>query len=110
MTTISHISVTQVWQTLLDDLTSCLLDIRDIQSFRLAHPQKAQHLTSEMLPLFIENHDLEAPIYVICYHGISSQQVVSYLQSQGFEQVFNVEGGFAAWEQQGLPVLREDIQ
>ncbi len=110
MTSITHIAVSQVWKTLSNDSTSCLLDIRDIQSFRLAHPQNAQHLTSENLPFFVESHDLDAPIYVICYHGISSQRVVSYLQSQGFEHVFNVEGGFAAWEQQGLPVLREDIQ
>lgn len=41
--------------------------------------------------------DPEAPTLVYCEHGIRSVQAVVWLETQGFERLFNVRGGIAEW-------------
>ncbi|WP_261816256.1 thiosulfate sulfurtransferase GlpE [Vibrio gallicus] len=80
-----------------------LVDIRDPQSFALAHPKDAFHLTDSSLVGFMQQAEFEQPVLVMCYHGISSVGAAQYLLNQGFEQVYSVEGGFEAWQRQMLP-------
>ena len=35
----------------------------------------------------------ELPVYILCHHGNRSKQVTMWLESQGYENVFNVQGG-----------------
>lgn len=106
MSEIIHVSVQQTHQALMQGVpTIHLFDIRDPQSFALAHPHAAIHLTNDNLAERLEACEFDDEIYVICYHGNSSQGVVQYLKTQGFENVFNVSGGFAAWQQQQLPII-----
>lgn len=81
-----------------------LVDIRDPQSFAVAHAKNAYHLTNDSLVSFMENAEYEQPVLVMCYHGISSQGAAQYLVNQGFEQVYSVDGGFEAWHRASLPV------
>ena len=41
--------------------------------------------------------DQEAEIVVMCHHGIRSAQVVAWLLDEGWTNVFNMDGGIAAW-------------
>lgn len=52
-----------------------------------------------------ELHDLdkERPIMVLCHHGMRSPQVAHYLLRNGFTEVFNLEGGIAAWASEMEP-------
>jgi thiosulfate sulfurtransferase len=34
---------------------------------------------------------------VVCYHGNSSQSAAAYLVSQGFSEVYSLDGGFELW-------------
>jgi len=34
---------------------------------------------------------------VVCYHGNSSQSAAAYLISQGFSDVYSLDGGFELW-------------
>ncbi|WP_087020509.1 thiosulfate sulfurtransferase GlpE [Thaumasiovibrio subtropicus] len=81
-----------------------MVDIRDPQSFQLSHPVDAIHLTNDTLGSFMNEHDFETPVLVICYHGVSSQGAAQYLINQGFEEVYSVDGGFEAWHRGDLPV------
>ncbi|WP_192456508.1 thiosulfate sulfurtransferase GlpE [Musicola keenii] len=76
-----------------------LVDIRDLQSFGAAHVPGAIHLTNETLSDFVRGADLEQPVLVMCYHGISSRNAAQYLISLGFDAVYSVDGGFEAWRQ-----------
>ncbi|MDA9050683.1 rhodanese-like domain-containing protein, partial [Pseudomonadales bacterium] len=42
----------------------------------------------------------ESNIVVCCYHGISSQSVANWLAEQGFDNVYSLIGGYAAWSAQ----------
>jgi len=44
------------------------------------------------------------PVIVHCGSGQSAGAAVATLKKHGFAQVVNLSGGFAAWQQAGLPV------
>ncbi|MEH0835494.1 thiosulfate sulfurtransferase GlpE [Pectobacterium cacticida] len=75
-----------------------IVDIRDPQSFATAHVPGAMHLTNETLSDFVHNTDVNEPIMVMCYHGISSRNAAQYLISLGFDSVYSIDGGFEAWQ------------
>ncbi|HAV1389994.1 TPA: thiosulfate sulfurtransferase GlpE [Vibrio parahaemolyticus] len=100
-----HIDV-QGAQALLEQGEAKLVDIRDPQSFAVAHGESAYHLTNDTIVAFMEDVEFEQPILVMCYHGISSQGAAQYLVNQGFEQVYSVDGGFEAWQRAQLPIVR----
>ena len=77
---------------------ACFVDIRDHASFRAGHAPGAFHLTNESLATFLQQTDPDRPVVVMCYHGHSSQGVAQYLVNHGFETVYNLDGGFAAWQ------------
>jgi thiosulfate sulfurtransferase len=100
-----HIDV-QGAQALLEQGEARLVDIRDPQSFAVAHAESAFHLTNDSIVSFMDGVEFEQPVLVMCYHGISSQGAAQYLVNQGFEQVYSVDGGFEAWHRAELPIVR----
>ncbi|KGT91067.1 thiosulfate sulfurtransferase [Erwinia typographi] len=90
------ISVHQA-QAQLSDHGAQLVDIRDPQSYASAHASGAFHLSNDSLHSFIARSDFATPVLVMCYHGNSSKSAAQYLLSQGFEQVYSIDGGFEAW-------------
>lgn len=102
-----HISAEQAQQLLSQpDSEAVLVDIRDPQSFTLAHPQGAFHLTNDTMVELMNTVDFEQPVIVMCYHGISSQGAAQYLIHQGFECVYSLDGGFEAWKRAELPCIQ----
>ncbi|EAS62595.1 thiosulfate sulfurtransferase GlpE [Photobacterium angustum] len=101
-----HISVEQAYQLLQQtDSQAVLVDIRDPQSFALAHPEQAFHLTNDTMVSWMDEVDFEQPVIVMCYHGISSQGAAQYLINQGYENVYSLDGGFEGWRRAALPVI-----
>jgi monothiol glutaredoxin len=43
--------------------------------------------------------DRETLLIFQCHHGIRSQHAAEYFQSQGFRNLYNVQGGIDAWSQ-----------
>ncbi len=74
-----------------------VVDIRDPQTYALNHIKGAQHLDNHNIADFIRAADLDAPVIVACYHGNSSQSAAAYLVSQGFSDVYSLDGGFELW-------------
>lgn len=76
---------------------AALVDIRDPQTFASNHITGSQHLDNHSLADFIAKADLDQPVIVVCYHGNSSQSAAAYLVSQGFSDVYSLDGGFELW-------------
>lgn len=74
-----------------------VVDIRDDQSFELGHIPDSFHLSNGSITQFMNENELDIPVVVCCYHGISSQQAAQHLLHQGFEEVYSMDGGFEAW-------------
>lgn len=47
------------------------------------------------------------PLIVVCAQGASSPKFADLLRQAGFEQVFQLEGGLAAWQQEQFPLTKE---
>jgi thiosulfate sulfurtransferase len=75
-----------------------IVDIRDPESFARHHISGSQHLDNHSLHDFIQAADLDLPLLVVCYHGNSSQSAAAYLASQGFAEVYSLDGGIEAWQ------------
>jgi len=52
--------------------------------------------------------DKSQPIYLVCQTGVRSLLAAKALQELGYENVFNVEGGYDAWLAAGLPIRTAD--
>ncbi|RYV03660.1 thiosulfate sulfurtransferase GlpE [Shewanella sp. OPT22] len=98
MSQVKHINVEQL-KALTDKDKVQVVDIRDPQSYAANHIDASQHLTNENIADFMREADLDATTVVVCYHGISSVSAAEYLISQGFEDVYSLDGGFEAWSQ-----------
>ncbi|WP_415883495.1 thiosulfate sulfurtransferase GlpE [Neptuniibacter sp. QD34_54] len=72
-------------------------DIRDPNSFAQGHISGSHNLSNENLHDYISAADMDKPLLVCCYHGISSQQAAQFLVEQGFDEVYSINGGFEAW-------------
>jgi thiosulfate sulfurtransferase len=93
------ITVEQAHQRWKDD-RCVMIDIRDEQSFSAGHVPGAFHLTDASLSVFMQQNECDRPIMVMCYHGHSSRNAAQYLIHQGFDAVYSIDGGFAAWATQ----------
>ncbi|POA18327.1 thiosulfate sulfurtransferase GlpE [Pseudomonas sp. FW300-N1A1] len=74
-----------------------VVDIRDPQTYSALHISGSKHLDNHSISDFIRGADLDAPTVVVCYHGNSSQNAAAYLISQGFSDVYSMDGGFELW-------------
>jgi thiosulfate sulfurtransferase len=87
-----------------EEQSAVILDIRDPQSFAASHATGSKHLTNDTIVSLLDDIELDQPILVMCYHGVSSQGAAQYIVNQGYENVFSIDGGFEAWHRANQPV------
>lgn len=87
--------------SLLQETPVTIVDIRDPQSFAEARIPGAIHLSNQNLQEFLNEANMDSPVLVYCYHGISSQNAAAFLIERGFEAVYSLDGGFEAWRVDG---------
>lgn len=86
-----------------------LIDVRTPVEFRQVRVTFARNVPLDRLDaeqLAAVRDEAERPLYVICRSGNRAAQACAKLHSAGFTNVVNVEGGTLAWDQAGLPVVR----
>jgi rhodanese-related sulfurtransferase len=74
-----------------------LLDVREHVELEIAAVPGAEHIPMRDVPARLTELDRGTPLVVMCHTGARSRRVAEYLQSNGFEQVFNLKGGIDAW-------------
>jgi thiosulfate sulfurtransferase len=83
----------------LDDKHCVFVDIRDPDSYGVAHIPGALHLHDGNVQDFLQTADKRKPLVVYCYHGNSSLGAVAFFREQGFHDAASMSGGFEAWRQ-----------
>lgn len=85
-----------------------LLDVREPEEFSAGHAPNAKLIPLGQLSARLQDIATykDKPIVVICRSGRRSGIAVSQLQSAGFTQVSNVQGGMQSWEKNGLEVVK----
>lgn len=81
-----------------------LVDVRtDAEVARGKIPQ-GEPLPLHLLPMRLNELDKAKPTVFYCQMGGRSAQAAAFAAANGFPDVYNLQGGIAAWMQAGLPV------
>jgi len=83
-----------------------VLDVRTEAEWRAGHPKGAVHIPLAELAQRMQSLPKDRPIVCICASGVRSAKAAVMLAKAGFSPVYNFTGGFAAWQEAGLPVAR----
>ena len=81
----SRISAEQAKALLMETAVN-IIDIRDEQSYQIAHITAAQHIDNHSIATFVETADKSKPLIVCCYHGNSSQSAAQFFYRAGFSR------------------------
>lgn len=92
-----------VFDTKMNELNNAqLIDVRTPDEFNKGHIINAINYNwNGDFKSQIENLDKAKPVLVYCLSGGRSGQALNYLKSQGFKEVYNLQGGIMAWENAG---------
>jgi len=74
-----------------------LLDVREHEELELAAIAGARHIPMREVPERLAELPKDKPIVVFCHAGGRSRRVAQFLAANGFEQVYNLDGGIDAW-------------
>ena len=74
-----------------------LIDVREPAEFALAVIETAELRPMSEFETWLNDLRRDDEIVVMCHHGVRSAAVCRYLLEQGFEKVWNLDGGIDAW-------------
>ena len=81
----------------IKDSEIMIIDIRDQDSYRKdSIPNSINYKSIDIIKL-AEKRNKQLNIIIYCYRGNSSRKVASFLSDSGFNNIFNLIGGFNAW-------------
>ena len=103
----SGISLNQA--IVLHNKGALILDVRTDAEFASGHIFEARHIVLDKLADSLDSIKKyrEKTVIVCCESGARSGQAAKTLKAQGFQNVFNLNGGLAAWRQENLPLTSQ---
>jgi len=82
-----------------------LLDVRTAAEVARGIIDGAKHIPLHELPFRASELNPASVTVVYCQSGGRSAQACGWLASQGFERVYNLQGGTLAWARGGKPLV-----
>jgi rhodanese-related sulfurtransferase len=84
-----------------------VIDLRTAESFSRGHIVNAKNIPFDEFAGQRDKVDKfkSTPVIAVCDSGATSNKAVDSLRKSGFESVYGLKGGMAAWTQAGLPVV-----
>lgn len=103
-----EINVTQLSEKLKTDEKFILLDVRELSELAQAKIEDSRLEVTPTSRLAVEGpaalsesvRKQNIPVYIMCHHGNRSMQVTMWLARQGYNNIFNVQGGIDAYARQ----------
>lgn len=92
---------------LLNKGKTLILDVRSADEYQSGHLRASKNIPLNELPDRMDDLNKSASVLVICQTGTRASRAASQLRRAGFSEVYVLEGGFAAWQSQGLPVAEK---
>lgn len=103
---IEPLELHRLLQTVSDEESPLVLDVREPWEFRRGHVPGAKLIPLGQLADRAGELESERPVAVICASGNRSLSAAALLRQKGFQKVFNVLGGTRSWKQQGYEIER----
>jgi rhodanese-related sulfurtransferase len=83
-----------------------LVDVRTDREVERGLIPGALHIPLHLLPARLQEIGRGGPVVVYCQSGMRSAQASNFLTDNGWEQVYNLVGGFSGWTARGLAVVQ----
>src|SRR5690606_6955324 len=83
------------------------LDVRSIEQYKAGHIPQSRNVPAADVANKLGGLPKEKPIIVVCERGRTSIGVVNTLKSNGFQDVYSLQGGLAAWVEAGMPLAKK---
>lgn len=92
----------------LNRQNAVVLDLRPQGEFEAGHIINALNLPADpdAQQKVLEKHR-DRPLIAVCQNGMLSTRTARAIKLKGFEKVYSLKGGLAAWRGAGLPVTRD---
>jgi hydroxyacylglutathione hydrolase len=81
-----------------------ILDVRQPAEWDVGHVPEAHHISGGELVQQLDQVPTDRPVAIYCGSGYRSSVAASLLRRTGRRDVYNVIGGFSAWQSARLPV------
>lgn len=89
---------------LINSKNATIVDIRPPEEFAKGSLPNARNLPADKVKDRAGELKKDKPLIVICANGSAAGKVAAQLRSSGFNDVFVLNGGLAAWREAGLPI------
>ena len=83
------------------------LDVREHSELAICRIEGALHIPMGEVPERHKAIPRDAPLVVLCHHGMRSLNVVQYLETKGFQNAINLAGGIHAWAVEVDPEMKQ---
>jgi rhodanese-related sulfurtransferase len=100
-----NLTILQATQ-LINKGNALIVDVRAPEEFAAGHLRSAKNIPLRELAARINELDKSKPVLVVCTAGVQSVKGAVQLAQAGFAEVYSLDGGFGAWQAQGLPVAK----
>ena len=83
-----------------------ILDVREPQELAICRFEESLDIPMGELTARVAEIPADRPVVVVCRSGNASAGAAKTLKKAGFEQVYWLEGGIAAWQMAELPLVK----
>ena len=92
-------------QKLESPSSKVVIDVRTPDEYKEGHIKSAVNIDwdGDHFDAQVDKLDKATPVYVYCYAGGRSSAAAKSLRKKGFKEVYDLDGGMAAWREAGLP-------
>jgi len=94
---------------LINHADALVIDVREDNEFRDGHIINAVHIPMGDLARRLKELEKyrQRPIIVVCRSGSRSYRGAAFLHKQGFNPLYNLDGGIIEWQRANLPLIRK---
>ena len=85
-----------------------IIDVRLEADFQAGHLPNAKRIAEDQIASGIDKLKLDRklPVILVCQSNVAARGPIKALQSAGFTEVKNLDGGVQAWTAAGLPLVK----
>jgi len=92
---------------LANDKQGLFLDVRSPEHFKAGNIPQSRNVPAADIAHKLNSLPKDKPIIVVCERGRTAVGVVGTLKGHGYEDVYLLQGGLAAWIEAGMPLAKK---
>jgi rhodanese-related sulfurtransferase len=96
---------------LINRRNAVVVDLRPAADYAGGHLPQARHLEFAELQAKIAQiaKNKRTPVLLVCQTGQQSNKAVRIVEGAGYAEVHVLQGGVNAWQQAGMPVVKQGV-